>query len=237
MSLDCTNLSPNRPLLLTNAGSLVAAAPRPHSIRAFAAERSSLANFMTIEHIRLSVLNNGLHSIYHAVEHLSSALRDADRADATAYDSTDVAVRKTAQNGVVSWYVGDPYLKPPNAYGIKFSILHLIHGLELLIKAYLEQVEPGSTAESGRSDRTISMRMAARKLVAARPGLLDPEHLELVLRAGEWRNRIEHAELDLSWSEACRLAGDFLSVANYLAFVLHQIRLADQFGFDPYRED
>lgn len=192
---------------------------------------------MTLTRIHLSVLQNGLHSIYHAVEHLTQALQSADEEDAAAYDPVDGSVRVAARTGGTGWYVGEPYLKLPRAYGIKFSILHLIHGVELLVKAYLEQVAPGSTAERGRPGRTISMRAAARQLVSFRPGLLDPDHLDLVLRAGQFRNEIEHAELDVSWQAASRLALDFLSVANYLAYALHNIRLSELFGFDPYSED
>ena len=191
---------------------------------------------MAPERIRLGLLQNGLHSLHHAVEHLGLALAAADDKSSTAYDPTDNSVRRPEACGSPSWYVGGTYIKLPPVYGIKFCTLHLIHGLELLVKAYLERAVPGSTSESGRPGRSISMRAAALRLAESRPGLLDPEHLELVLQASAIRNAIEHSELDATWPEMRRLAVDFLAVCNYLAFALHGIALADEFGFDPYRE-
>jgi hypothetical protein len=192
---------------------------------------------MPIERIRLSLLQNSLHSIHHAVEHLDSALSESDAEDAAAYDPLGGAVGTNTADGKQSWYVPDPYLKPPTAYQIKFAILHLIQGVELMVKAYLENQQPGTTIERGRSNRSITMRAAARALVAARPQLLDPDHLDLIMRTGDFRNQIEHAAFDMEWSAASRLALDFLSVANYLGYSLHGVRLAEVFDFDPYRND
>ena len=187
--------------------------------------------------MKLSLIRNALHSIEHGIEHLDDAIDDDALEQLTRFDPADGSVSVENSDGSRSWYADGELTKLPKAYGLKFAISHLIHGVELLIKAFLERVQPGSTSVKGKPGHSIGMTAAVKRLVNQRPGLLAPNHLELLLRAREIRNQIEHAELDMQWPAARRTALDFLSLANYLAFALHSIRLGAAFSFDPYRED
>lgn len=186
--------------------------------------------------LKLSLIQNALHSIEHGIEHLEAAIDDESLRQLARFDARDGSVSVSTQDGTISSYTDGSLTKLPQAYGLKFAILHLIHGVELLVKAHLEQNLPGSTVARRGAGRSIAMAAAVKRLANDRPGLLDPAHLEMLLRTREIRNQIEHAELHMPWAVARRTAVDFLSIANYLAFALHSIRLAEVFSFDPYHE-
>lgn len=187
--------------------------------------------------MKLSLIRNALHSIEDGIKHLNDATSNEALEQLARFDPADGSVSIENTDGSRSWYADGDLTKLPKAYGVKFAILHLIQGVELLIKAYLERVEPGSTSVKTKPGYSIGMTAAVRRLVHLRPSLLAPNHLELLLRAREIRNQVEHAELDMQWTAARRTALDFLSLANYLVFALHSVRLGEVFSFDPYRED
>lgn len=185
--------------------------------------------------VKLDLLQNGLHSLYHGVEHLRQALASENDDDTTAYDPRDGTVTRRRPDGSTSWSLV-PYSKPPALYGVKFAILHLIQAVELMVKAYLARSDQAAIRERPGSDRTIPMRTAVTRLASERPHLLDPEHLDLVMRAGDVRNAIEHSAFAYEFSRMKEMAIDFLAVSSYLSATLHDINVVEVFQYDPYPE-
>jgi hypothetical protein len=69
------------------------------------------------------------------------------------------------------------------------------------------------------------------------PDLLSPSQAALILQATDVRNTIEHFEIAYDGDRARLVATDFLAVANYLAYRLHGIRLANDFGYNAWTDD
>ena len=185
--------------------------------------------------ITLSLLENGLHSLYHGVEHLHSAVSSEDDADITGYDPSDGTVTRRGKDGSSSWTLID-YCRPPKIYGIKFAVLHLIHAVELIIKAYLARDAFDAIRERQGSARTISMQAAVIRLAKERPRLLDPAHLDLMIKASELRNTIEHSTFSFDFYRIKALSIDFLAISSYLASALHGINVVEVFQYDPYSD-
>jgi hypothetical protein len=185
--------------------------------------------------IKLDLLRNGLHSLHHGVEHLRQALASERDDDIAAYDPRDGTVTRRMPGGGTGWSLV-AYSRPPAIYGIKFAILHLIQAVELLVKAYLARSDNGAIRERPGSDRTISMRTAVTRLANEQPHLLDPEHLDLVMRAADVRNAIEHSAFAYEFARMKEMAIDFLAVSSYLSATLHDINVVDVFQYDPYTD-
>lgn len=185
--------------------------------------------------IKLDLFQNGLHSLYHGVEHLRQALASEKDDDIAAYDPRDGTVTRRMPDGRTSWSLV-AYSRPPDIYGIKFAILHLIQAVELLVKAYLARSDQAAIRERPGSDRTIPMRTAVTRLANERPHLLDPEHLDLVMRAGDVRNAIEHSAFAYEFARMKEMAIDFLAVSSYLSATLHDINIVEVFQYDPYTD-
>ena len=186
--------------------------------------------------IRLDLLQNGLHSLHHGVEHLRQALASEKDDEIAAYDPRDGTVTRRMPDGRTSWSLV-AYSRPPAIYGIKFAILHLIQAVELLVKAYLARSDQAAIRERPGSDRTIPMRTAVTRLANERPHLLGPEHLDLVMRAGDVRNSIEHSAFAYEFARMKEMAIDFLAVSSYLSATLHDINIVEVFQYDPYTDD
>lgn len=192
--------------------------------------------------IKLDLLRNGLHSLYHGIEHLHEAFW-AERPDFLApvsgesatYDPEDGVVTRKDVMGRTSWSLV-AFSRPPKIYGIKFALLHLIQATELIVKAYLARDSYEAIREKPSSDRTISMRTAVTRLTVERPGLLDPEHLDLVLKASELRNAIEHNAFCYEFDRMKAMSSDFLAICSYLTATLHSIDISEVFSYDAYTD-
>lgn len=185
--------------------------------------------------VTLSLLQNGLHSLYHGVEHLHHAVLANEDPDIAAYDPRDGTVTRPNKDGSSSWTLVD-YSRPPAIYGIKFAVLHLIQASELIVKAYLASDNLDAVRERPGSARTISMLAAVTRLAKERPRLLDPEHIDLMIKASELRNAMEHSTFSYDFERMKAISIDFLAISSYLASTLHGISIVDAFQYDPYSD-
>jgi len=80
------------------------------------------------------------------------------------------------------------------------------------------------------------MRAAVTRLGKERPRLLYPVHLDLMIRASELRNAIEHSAFRYDFERMKAISIDFLAISSYLASTLHGISIVEVFQYDPYSD-
>jgi len=186
--------------------------------------------------IKLNLKQNAFHSLYHAIEHLGMAQQDCSEPTDRLFDPDTHSLEWRGKDGSTIFYSG-AFIRPPFTYNYKFVILHLIQGLELLIKAYIESKEPDSIYRDKKKKNTISLREGLPKLLNLEPYLLNVQQITLIQQANDIRNAIEHYEFSYATKEARNIALEFLSISNYLAYKLFEINLAEEFSYDPWTDD
>lgn len=87
--------------------------------------------------VKLNLRQNALHTLRHAVEHLHlSAEENHGWLNGASFDYDTHDVAWTSEKGHLSFAGSDyGFTSPPASYNLKFALLHLIHGSELLLKA------------------------------------------------------------------------------------------------------
>jgi hypothetical protein len=185
--------------------------------------------------IKLNLRQNALHTIYHAVEHLYWSEDDSCESEGRTFDHDTHSVEWKDKNGHQCFSVSE-FTRPPAGYNLKFALLHLIQGSELLLKTYVEQCEPTAIFIRPSSHMTIGLREALDYVVKRNPGMLTPEWVSLLLAAKELRNRIEHYEFHFSETNLRVLCSDFLAICAFLSQELLSISLVDIFSWDHIRD-
>jgi hypothetical protein len=188
--------------------------------------------------IRLNLIENGYHSLYHAVEHLEMAesfgVWENDK------DWNGFVTRAEWKNGKkysVSYQGGTLFTKPPHSYHYKFAILHLIQALELIIKGYIHQNNPDDVFRDKVKGYTITLQQALDKLTVLEPLLLSLNQINLIKQAKDIRNSIEHYMFSLKLKEARTICLDFLALCNYLTYRFFNVSLIEEWSYDPWNND
>lgn len=184
--------------------------------------------------VQLDLLRNGLHSLYHGVEHLQEALDSEEDSDLHMYGPGSGLVVHRASSGAQSWSL-TAFSRPPRTYALKFAILHFIQAVELIVKARLAQLDPQAIFDRPGSKRTITLWQAIKKLSVTDRALLDPGQNLLLARTGDLRNAIEHSEFSFDLLELKETTVDFLALSCFLASRLHGLNVPETFQFDAYR--
>ncbi len=180
--------------------------------------------------IKLNLRQNGLHTLHHAIEHLYLAQAKNCENDRT-FDDDSHSVEWRDEKGRLSFNVSK-FSRLPAKYNFKFALLHLIQSSELLLKAYIETIDPAALYDPPESKRTISLRNAIKFIQAKDPSLLSPEDLELLLQAKDLRNRIEHFEIIFSADSLNKICADYLALNHFFAQSLLSINLVECFSWD-----
>ena len=126
--------------------------------------------------MKLELLNNGLHSIYHALQEIDNA--EFPTASSREFDSDSHLIHWNDSNGNLSFYL-EGYSKPPPAYGYKFAVLNLIQGLELILKAYLHE-KANVSIFKGNKGHTINLHEALEKVINTNPTIFNPQEKLLI---------------------------------------------------------
>ncbi len=188
--------------------------------------------------VKLNLRQNALHTLHHAVEHLHlSEQKDYGWLHGAVFDHDTHDVTYTSKDGHLC--LGGPvhgFTSPPAVYNLKFALLHLIHGAELLLKTYVEQVEPSAVFESPSNKRTISLRKALDFVVKRNPELLSPQDTSLLLQAKDFRNDVEHYRFSFAEANLRRLCIDFLGLCMFLSQTLLSVNLVEAFSWDCLRD-
>lgn len=184
--------------------------------------------------LKLNLLQNGYHSLYHAVEHLELAEQAVDLGK--EYDEDGFVSWKDGK-GHLNFWGGKLFTKPPNTYHYKFAILHLIQALELIIKGYIHQQNPNDIFRDKSRTYTIGLVDALKKLITLEPSLLSPQQVALVQQAKDIRNAIEHYMFSFRLEEARAISLDFLALCNYLTYRLFCVTLTEEWSWEPWTND
>src|SRR5437667_11844579 len=129
--------------------------------------------------LKLDLRQNALHTLYHAVEHLDwSESETFGRSGGSFDDDGRSIVWKTEDGHLIS--VAPDFTRLPPAYNLKFALLHLIQGVELLLKSYIEQCEPTALFVRHGSKKTIGLHAALNFTVVRNPTLLSPSEIALI---------------------------------------------------------
>lgn len=81
---------------------------------------------------------------------------------------------------------------------LKFAILHVVHAIELLLKARLQAEHPSLIYENvDRRGKTVSLRQAIERIVGATRIHLSSKEQRAIRKATEWRDAIIHHEFEL----------------------------------------
>ena len=181
--------------------------------------------------MRLNLVQNALHTIQHAVEHLNWSTQGTDTG--RLFDDKSHAVEWRDKSGTLCFYVPElEFTRPPAAYNLKVALLHLIQGSELLLKAYLEKHEPAAFFPRRGSKVTINLKKALDVTISRNPQLFTPAQHKLLLESKDLRNEIEHYKFDVGEEKIQGLCIDFLALAVLLAQKLLSINLIECFSWD-----
>ncbi len=185
--------------------------------------------------LKQDVIQNALHSISHALEHLREA--ESGEEYLAEFDPEPKMVEWRTEDGHLCFSGGDYYTTPPHHYGIKFAVLHLVQGMELLIKHHI-LLRHRERAFCGKNQRrTVSLRQGLQVLRDIEPFAVTPDQYALIWRANDLRDQVEHYEFHILFDEAVQLACDFVAVCNYLALRLHNCSIKDELCWNHLRQE
>ena len=103
-----------------------------------------------------------------------------------AYDFLNESLRNVARAS-----------EEPEAW--KFGVLHVVQGIELLLKARLQSEHQALIYENiDRQRKTVSVALAVQRITGAAQIELEPDEIRSIHRARKWRDEIVHHEFELS---------------------------------------
>lgn len=166
--------------------------------------------------IKLDLKQNAFHTLRHAIEHLACASKD---------DELSIGRQWEDDHGVVWEQEGHKYYLPvgllsrrPAKYNLKFALLHLIQSCELLLKAHLVETKgPNSILEGKNGLRTITIHKALSLTKTSLNGLLTHQEFELLCKANDIRNQMQHHQLEYSENVLLKLCNEFLIICCFLS--------------------
>jgi hypothetical protein len=107
--------------------------------------------------LKLNLLQNALHTLHHAIEHLEWSQDSDDSARERSFDHDDRSV--SWREGSSLCFLAPDFTRLPAAYNLKFALLHLIQASELLLKSYVALQEPSAVFVSPGSKKTHQTRL------------------------------------------------------------------------------
>lgn len=187
--------------------------------------------------IKLNLKQNAFHTLRHAIEHLALAAEDDETACGKKWDDEDECVVSQC-NGRVTCQFAGPLARRPARYNLKFALQHLIQACELLLKAHLVAVHGRqSIADPKNSKKTISLYKALTLASSAVGGLLTQEEVELLFRANDLRNQVQHHEFAYEHERLRQICIEFLAICSLFSQKLFGVNLVTELMFDPWVEN
>jgi len=183
--------------------------------------------------IKLDLKQNAFHTLRHAIQHLAWASEDRESWQTRKWNSEGDCVQWKQDGHDVFQSVG-PLGRRPARYNLKFALLHLIQSCELLLKAHLVASHGPSFILQGKTgEKTISIHKALTLTGSGITDLLTPPEFELLCRANDLRNQIQHHELAFRADALRQICIDFLAVCCFLSQKLFSINVASELTYDP----
>lgn len=185
--------------------------------------------------ITLTLKQNAFHTLRHAIEHLSLASAK-ESANERRWDYQNEGLVWT-RDGSKMFMPAGPLAKRPAAYNLPFALLHLIQASELLLKAHLVEAHgPASILENG-GPKTITIYKALKLTASRVVELLTVQEWELLCRANELRNHLQHHELAYREAVLRGLCIDFLAVCCLLSQKLLGVNVVSELMYDPWTDE
>jgi hypothetical protein len=182
--------------------------------------------------VKLNLLQNALHTLHHAVEHLQWSEEETPVRSGRRFDIEDGSVSWKSEKGQLCFQVPE-FTRMPAGYNLKFSLLHLIRASELLLKTYVESCDPASLFIAGDATKTINLQQALHFATHHRhPDLLTPAQRALLLEAKRFRNAIEHYRFEMAEDRLRAICVDFLAICMLVSQTLPSTNIADVFSWD-----
>ena len=182
--------------------------------------------------MQLALFNNGLHSIYHALEEIDKA--ESPVQTHREFDAVDHVIHWQDSQGRLSFYL-EGYSKPPPVYCYKFAVLNLIHGLELVLKSYLHE-KTNISIFRGSNGYTISLHKAVKNVVEINLDLFNSEEKALIVAASDIRNKMQHYEFMYELSEIRKLTRELYFLVAKIIKAFFDIELYKYFEFNQWTE-
>jgi hypothetical protein len=182
--------------------------------------------------MKLELLNNGLHSIYHALEEIDKA--ESSIVTGREFDSDDHMIHWRDSSGNLSFYL-EGYSKPPPVYSYKFAILNLIQGLELVLKSYLHE-RTAISIFRGNKGHTINLHEAVKNVVEINPDIFNAQERLLIEASSDIRNEMQHYEFVYELTDISRLTRELYFLAAKAVKRLFNLDLYKHFEFNQWTE-
>ena len=182
--------------------------------------------------MKLELLNNGLHSIYHALEEIDKA--ESPIVSSREFDSDDHMIHWRNSNGSLSFYL-EGYSKPPPVYGYKFAVLNLIQGLELILKSYLHEKTDVSIFR-GNKGQTINLHEAVKNVVTINADIFNRQERILIEASSDIRNEMQHYEFVYEVSKIKKLTIELYYLVAKVVKSLFDLDLYKHFEFNQWTE-
>jgi len=181
--------------------------------------------------LKLNLLQNALHTLHHAVEHLQWSEEETPVRNGRVFDVEDGSISWKNDKGQLCFQVPE-FTRMPSGCNLKFSLLHLIQASELLLKAYVERCDPASLFIARDATKTINLQQALHFATQRHPDLFTPAQRALLLEAKRLRNAIEHYRFEMTEDRLRAICVDFLAICMLVSQTLLSTNIADVFSWD-----
>lgn len=182
--------------------------------------------------LKLSILQNAMHTLHHAIEHLGKAGVEQKRDEqGRHWDEDDHTVSWRNEHGHLC-FMPLNFGRLPHVFELKFALLHLVQAAELLLKAYVQKCDPDSILVQPGSKKTIQFRAALDYTLERNPTLFSRDQIDLLRETKNFRNAIEHHEFVLDDAALRSRCIDFLAVCALISQSLLSVNLVEEFSWD-----
>lgn len=186
--------------------------------------------------LKLNIKQNALHSLHHAIGLIHAASSDDDFRGRVFNDDDHFV--EWYEDGRLQFSLSD-YTPLPPTYSLKFVLLHLIQAVELVLKAYIADIDPQAIFIHKKgviTNKTIGMYDALKFIEMHKPGLLSDAEKVLLGKVKDLRNNVEHHEFEFGKLALKQMCIDFLALSAYLTQSLLSINLLEIFDYDALRD-
>lgn len=188
--------------------------------------------------VKLDLRHNAFNSIYQGLIHLEKAISDDYKSWSKEIKfHHDEQVTTIQKNGKQTFLLGDLYYIPPRYYEMKFSILHFVHGIELLLLDIVKTKNADDIFDKGNKNKTINFWKALNLSQSIIPGLLNEKQLDSLEICKDLRNNLEHYEVQSNYNELFKINSQLISIINCIFRLHFKFNLVKFYEFDCWEDE
>jgi hypothetical protein len=185
--------------------------------------------------VKLNLKQNAFHTLRQAIEHLAWAAKGDKASGGKKWDETNNCLISERGNQVTFHDVG-PLARRPAEYNLKFALLHLIQSCELLLKAHLVETRGPDSILDSKAGRTITLTKALTIVGSSIKRLLTTKEFDLLLRAKDLRNQMQHSEFAYQSDHLRQICTDFLVICSFFSQRLFGVNVVAELMYDPWTD-